>query len=510
MADKKYLIIDLGQTCVKASIGHYDGERIWLEEIHRFDNDNIYAGGYLQWDILSLYNGVLESIKRAGKAGKNILSIGIDSWGTDHSFIDKNGYLIGNPITNQDSRARKYINSFYEVISKRELFKITGVQLSQNSCSSLMQLHSLISSGSRILELSPRYLMIPDIINYFLSGEISLEYTLMSFTQTMDQSRRNLSDYILKKFSIPKKIFSEIVYPGTIVGTLSDTLCEYLGIATLKVTSVVSHDTASAFTAIPFSTLKENIAAISIGTWCVVGIEINEPITTAEAFESGFANQGGVEGALHLRNDIPGLMVAERLRNKIILETQKSISWPEIISMAASAKPFSGFINIRNPIFGKLDSDIRKIFHDYFKLTRQNLLQDDSAVFRCIFESLAFSFKYCLEYLQIITMKKIDKIYSIGGGSRNKLINQWTANVSRIPVLSGIHEAASLGNMLSQMKALGDIKSIKMENCIILKSIELNEYYPENEKEFEKAYGSYQEIFEIDKMINQKGEKWLT
>lgn len=501
MTDKEYLIFDFGQTGVKASIGHYDGKKIWLEEIYRFDSDHIYAGGYLQWDILGLYYGVLESIKKARRSGKNILSIGIDSWGTDHSFIDRNGYLMGNPITNRDSRVRDYMDSFYKIISKRELFELTGVQLSPASSSSLMQLHSLISSGSRILELSPRYLMMPDIINYFLSGVPVLEYTLMSFTQTVDQSKRDLSDYILKKYSIPKKIFPEIASSGTIIGTLNDYLCEYLEVKPLKVTAVTGHDTASAFTAVPLSTGKENIAAISMGTWCVMAIEVNELITTDEAFKGGFANQGGVEGALHFRKDMPGLMIAEQLRNKIIGERQKNITWSEIISMSSCTKPFRGFINVSNPIFVKPGSDIRKIFNDYFNFTKQKPLQEDGGIFRCIFESLVFRFKYSLDFLQRINGKKINKIYTIGGGSRNELLNQWTANASGIPVISGIYEATSLGNMLSQMKALGDISSIRRENDIISRSMELKEYWPEDEKEFEKAYGDYLEILELEEKI---------
>ena len=501
MANKKYLIFDFGQTSIKALIGYYDGKKIWLKEIYRFSNNHIYAGGYLQWNILGLYSVVLESIKKAKNRGRDLAGIGIDSWGTDHSFIDKNGYLIGNPITNRDSRVKEHMDSFYKIISKKELFKITGVQLSPASSSSLMQLHSLISSGSSILELDTRYLMIPDIINYFLSGVPVLEHTIMSFTQTIDQNKRKLSDYILKKYSIPEKIFPEIIDPGTEIGSLGDSLCESLGIEPLKIISVVSHDTASAFSAVPFGIDKENIAAISMGTWCVVGTEVSEPITTDEAFVNGFSNQGGAEGVYHLRNDMPGLMIAEQLMNKIIREKQKNISWPEIISIASSAKAFKGFINVSNPIFGKPDSDIREIFNNYFISTRQKPLQEDGELFRCIFESLVFRYKYSLDLLQRINKKKTDKIYTIGGGSRNELLNQWTANVLGVPVISGIYEAASLGNMLSQMKAIGDIGSIRRESDIVCRSMELKEYLPENEKEFKKAYSDYLEILELEKKI---------
>ena len=393
------------------------------------------------------------------------------------------------------------MDSFYNIVSKEKIFKLTGVQLSPASSSSLMQLHSHISSGSSILELSSRYLMIPDIINYFLSGVPVLEYTLMSFTQIVNQGKRELSDYILKKYSIPKKIFTEIINPGTIIGTLNDYLCGYLEMKPLKIVAVASHDTASAFTSVPFSTGKENIASISMGTWCVVGTEIDEPIISDEAFLEGFANQGGVEEVLHFRKDMPGLMIAEQLRNKIIGEKQRNISWSEIISMSSRTKAFRGFINVSNPIFGKPGSDIRKIFNGYFNSTRQKPIEEDGEIFRCIFESLVFRFKHCLDLLQRMNGKKIDKTYTIGGGSRNEFLNQWTANASGIPVISGIYEGATLGNMLSQMKALGDLSSIRSESDIILRSMELKEYWPEDEKEFNKAYSSYLKILELEAKI---------
>jgi len=485
------LIFDLGQSGGKVTIGYYNGKKIRLENLYKFDNDDVFAGGFLQWDILKLFGEVLTGIGKALSVNKDIQSLGIDSWGSDYSFIDKRGYLLGNPITNRDNRVKDTLNSFYKILSKKELFNLTGVQLSSSSSSSLMQLYSLIYLKSKIFSVAEKYLMIPDIINFFLTGYPVCEYTLMSFTQLVDQRKKEIIDYILNKYSIPKRVFPKMNFSGNILGNLKDDLSKMYGGRKIKVTTVAEHDTASAFTTIPFKERGKNCASIILGSWCVLGIEVNEPILTDEAFINGFANQGGVEGVIHFRKDFPGFIIADELRKSILNERCLDLSWDNIFMLVEKASPFEFFIDICDPIFSAPGKDMKSVFLNYFKESDQGLPENEQQIFRCIFEGMIFSFRSAMDVLQKIIGKKIDLIYIIGGGSRNKIINQWTANILKIPVWAEIQEATSIGNMLVQMKALKDLESVINERHIVNESFKFLEFYPENITEYEEAYNKY-------------------
>ena len=333
--------------------------------------------------------------------------------------------------------------------------------------------------------------MIPDIINYFLTGYPVCEYTLMSFTQLVDQVKKEIIDQILDKYSIPGRIFPEMCFPGTILADVKDDLSKLHGIKKIKVINVASHDTASAFTSIPFIKQGKNCAAIVLGSWCVLGTEVYEPITSDEAFINGFANQGGVENVLHFRKDFPGFIVADELRKNIIDSDNKVLSWDEIFNLVEKCPPFKFFIDINDPVFSTPDRDIKITFLKYFKGSGQGLPENHQQIFRCIFESMVFSFRSAFDMLQNITGVNIDYMYVIGGGSRNRIINQWTSNILKIPVLAGIQEATSIGNMLVQLKALKDIGSIRNEIQIVNESFKLLEFYPESMDYYEEAYRKY-------------------
>ncbi|MBU4292956.1 MAG: hypothetical protein KJ770_02750 [Actinobacteria bacterium] len=487
---KKYLAFDLGQSGSRVILGEYNGGTITLKEIYRFIEYDIYAGGYLQWNILKIYNEVLRGVGIALKSEEKIESIGIDSWGSDYSFIDKNGYLLGNPITNRDKSKDKAQESFYNIISKRELFKLTGVQLASTSSTSLLQLYVLKYSKSGVLNIADKYLMIPGIINYFLTGNVINEYTLMSFSQLINQKDKKISDYILKKFDIPGNIFPEIVYPGTEIGTIQKDVCSSIGIKPLKIIATAQHDTASAFTAVPLSPYK-NIAAISIGTWCCLGIATEIPIITDEAYDKSFANQAGVEGVNHFRKDFPGMMITEQYRKQIMRDMNKEISWKEIDYLVENAPKPDCFIDIVNPIFSNPTADMYNSILKFFKETGQQIPQTAGELFRCIYQSIALFFRSAIEELEKIIGKKIEFLYLVGGGSKNKLLCQWTANLLKIPVLFGIYEATSIGNILIQMKSSGEISSYEEGNLLIKDSFKLEECSPQETDKWEVMYENF-------------------
>jgi rhamnulokinase len=496
LREKKYLAFDFGQSGIKAIVGKFNGRKLKIKDIYRFDNNEIYAGGYLQWDILKLYHELLIGIKKAEEHEGRLESLGIDSWGSDHSFIDKKGYLIGNPITNRDCGVKKILGAFYEIMSKEELFELTGVQLFENSSSSLSQLYSLLSSNPNLLSVIEKYLMIPDILNYFLTGIPSCEYTLMSFSQLVNQKERNISDYILNKFGIPKTIFPDIAEPGTKLGPIQKIVCNSGGFKPIEVIMAAQHDTSSAFTAVPLHDSSKNIVAISMGTWCCLGMEIKEPITTKDAFLNGFANQGGVGGVLHFRKDLPGFIIARECRKKMLTAEGKVLSWDEIFAMTDKAQELKCFIDINNPKFSQPSVNVKENIIEYFLATKQEIPESNGQLFRSIFESMVLNFRYNIEMLEKISSKRVDAVYLIGGGSRNDILYHSLANLLRIPVVIGIYDATAIGNLLVQMKSSGEISSIEEGRRCILSDVSIIEFQQKEASKWEEAYSRYLKILD--------------
>jgi sugar (pentulose or hexulose) kinase len=490
---RTYLAFDYGSSSAKVRIAGFDGKKIKLKNIYGFENNPVQAGSYLQWDILRLYHELCNGIRIAFKKYSSIESIGIDAWGGDFGFIDKKGYLIGNPVHYRNfhcEKSEEIFKSLYSVIPKIEIFKSTGIQFSIPGCN-LYQIHSLVLSKSKILAIAFKYLMIPDLLNYFLTGIIAAEYTVNGMSQLMDQGSRKWSYYIMDKIGIPKNIFPEIIQPGTLLGSANQTALNFINCPKFKVIAPVEHDTSSAFYSVPYLKNYKLCTIISIGSWSVLGIKINNQILTKEAFNYGFSNQAGPDGCFYFFKNMTGLWPAQECRKKIILKDGKEISWDEIDLMVEKAEMFKCFINIDNPLFGRIVEDMKKEILCYLKNTEQGTFESNGELFRCIFESIVLRFRYNIELLEIILNEKIDCIYLIGGGSKNKTICQFTANLLNIPVVSGIFDASSLGNIISQMVASREINTFKEGQELIKKSINLLEYYPEEAGKWEIYYKKY-------------------
>lgn len=503
MKSNNYLAFDFGQSSVKAAVGIYNGKLIKFEEVHRFDNIPVYAAGNLQFDILRLYYELQRGIRKALKNVRDIQSIGIDSWGGVFSFIDKQGHLVGNPVTNCDKRTEGISDSLYRIIPKRELFEITGVHFPA-SLSSLFQIYSLVLSNSPLLSIADKYQMIPDLINYFLTGTTVCEYTILNIGQLIDIKNNKWSDFIMNKLNIPKHIFPDIVKPGTLIGPIKQEVCEIIDCPTLKVIVPIEHDTPSAFAAVPENTNFKNCVMLSIGTWCVLAIEVEKPILTMKIFESGFKNLKGAENVTYLSKDIAGLWIAKEYRRKLMFKEDRNISWDEIVKIASDSSGGEYFINIENSHFNAPVTDIPCIAFDYLKITGQNIPETKGQLFRCMFESLVLRFRYNIEILEKIIDKKADAIYLIGGGSKNKLLCQWTANLLKIPVVAGIYEATLAGNILAQIRCLGEISSFREGKKILYNSFNLIEYYPEETDKWGEIYKKYLEILKIENNLLKK------
>lgn len=495
------MAFDYGSSNVKVSAASYNGKKIKLEKIHSFKNYPVNTRNIIQWDILKLYAELLDGIKMSVNRYDEIESIGISAWGGDFALLDKDDYLIGNPLHYRNFHNKKsesLYKSLLNKISKIELFKLTGLQFASPGFN-LFQLHNLNMFKKEIFLVARKLLMIPDLFNYFLTGCSFAELTINGMSQILEQSKKRWSSYIIRKINIPQEIFPKIIEPCSVIGSINNVSLNNINCSNLKVIVPVEHDTASAFSTIPFYCTgdRNQKAAISIGSWCVLGIETKNQILSQKAFEYGFSNQAGPSDNFYFFKNMTGMWPAECCRNEVSNESNKHISsWDDIVTGVIKSTGFNSFINIDNEIFSGVSKSMRTNILQYLKATNQDNIKSDSELFRCIFISLVLRFRFNVELLENVIGKTIDCLYLVGGGSRNHFICQLTANILDVQVISGIFEATSFGNIISQMKALKELDTFKDGQELINESLDFKEYYPEDTSKWTEYYNKYIEIIE--------------
>ena len=463
-----------------------------MEEVHRFENKPIYAAGTLYWDILRLYAEIKNGIQSAVRKYKNIISLGVDTWAGDFSFIDRDGKLISNPVHYRDRKRNSITNEFYKIIPKKELYNLTGALLL--STVSVFHFYSLKIQNATELLNAYKFLMIPDIFNYFLTGKVTNEFTNSTTTAIYNQKEKKWENKILQKLGISKDIFAEMIMPGYKVGNISNDICKELEIKTIPVIAPATHDTASAVAGIPIKNENKNWAFISMGTWCVVGKEIKSLIINEKAMKVGYVNEGGAEGSNIFFKNITGLWIIQQCREKWVIDKRDNISWNEIANMSYAVKPFKSFVNVDDPIFSQAQMSMPKIVQEYCKRKDQNIPESIGEISRCIYESLVLRFRFNLHLLEQLTGKKIELLYLIGGGTKNMMLCRWIANATGIPVIIGFSEAAVVGNFLMQLKGTGEIRTLDEGRNILTDSSELIYYEPKDIERWDEEYNRYLKI----------------
>ena len=489
MAYKNYLIFDFGASNGRAAVARFDGQKFDLETTHRFDNRPVYAAGTLYWDILRLYSELKMGLQYSVKKYKNIISMGLDTWGADFGFIDKNGKLISNPVHYRDEKRSNDANKLYKIISREELFKLTGAMI--NPIFDLFHLYSLKLRHATEFVNRDKFLTIPDIFNYFLTGETYNEYTRLTNSIMYNQKEKKWEDRIFDKLGLTKDIFPEIIMPGEKIGSISGDVCTELEIETMLVIAPVTHDTPSAVAGIPVADKNKNWAFISMGTWCIIGQETKSPIINDETMKAGFSNEGGAEGLNLFVKNITGLWIIQQCRERWIKDEGSDISWDEIVKMSFSAEAFKSFIDVDDPVFSKPQVDMPKVLQEYCKNRGQNIPEGIGEISRCIYESLAMKFRHDLDALEKLTGDRIELLHLVGGGIQNKLLCQWTADVTGSPVVAGPTETTSVGNLLMQLKGTGEIKTLEEGRKISLASSKVTSYQPKDKNRWDEAYSRY-------------------
>ncbi len=487
-----YIVFDIGASNGRAVIAKFNGSKFDIEIIHKFKNRPVYATGTLYWDILSLYSEIKIGIQSSVKKYKNITSLGVDTWGGDFGFISKDGKLISNPVHYRDKERNSVTDKFYEIIPKTELYSLTGGLLL--SAVSVFHLFSLKIRNAPELINAHKFLMMPDIFNYFLTGKIYNEFTNATTTTMYNLKEKKWDNKILNKLGISKDIFAKMIMPGRKIGNISKDVCTELEIKSIPVIAPATHDTASAVVGIPVTGINKNWAFISIGTWCVIGKETKDPLINEDSMEAGYANEGGVGGCNLFYKNIIGLWIIEKCREKWFKSKDNDISWDEIIKLSSTSKPFKSFINVDDPIFFQPQLDMPQTIREYCKKKGQNIPESIGDISRCIYESLALRVRFNLNFLEKLTREKIELLYIVGGGTKNSMLCQWTSNATGIPVIAGPTEATAIGNLLMQLKNTREIKNLEEGRKITYESSDICHYEPKNKEEWDEKYNNYLNI----------------
>ena len=470
-----YLALDLGAGSGRAIIGRFKNNRIEMEEIHRFPNRQVRLGDTLYWDFPALFAEVKQGIAKAIQKGYVLKGIGVDTWGVDFGLLDENGRLLSNPVCYRDERTNGILPEAFKKLAKEDFFEKTGNQFME--INSVFQLFSMVQQNDPQLKAAKKLLFIPDLINYFLTGEARNEYTIASTSQLINAQTRNWEPRVFEALEIPSGLMSEIIQPGNVIGKLRPEIAAETGAGEVDIIAVGSHDTASAIAAIPAK--GDNWAFLSSGTWSLLGIESDNAIMTQEALSNDFTNEGGVGGKIRFLRNITGLWILQRYFAEIEKDTGASIQYDIVLSEAKQVNSIGTILNPDASDFTNPKS-MKTAIDEYCRKTNQQIPCNQAEYIRTILESLAAKYAEVVKKMKECTGKSPDYLYIVGGGCKNDLLNQFTANATGIPVIAASPESTALGNILMQLIANGEIEDIEAGRKIIKNSIEIREWRIEN------------------------------
>jgi rhamnulokinase len=482
MLSEHYFAVDLGATSGRTILATYDGHRVSMREITRFENPMIPSGGHLFWDIAALYNEILRGLKAVADEGIVIKSIGIDTWGCDFAFFGKDGQLLGLPYCYRDQHTAGSQEAFFKKMSADKVYKLTGIQFMDFN--SLFQLDTLKRNGCQALEHADKVLFIPDALIYMLTGKAICEYTVASTSQMLNPATGELDSEILASLDIPREKFGVLTHPGTVVGVLTEQIQEATGLGAIPVIAVAGHDTGSAVAAVPAK--DKEYAYLSCGTWSLLGIESDKAIITEDSFRENFTNEGGIEGTTRFLKNICGLWLFEQSRKRF-KDAPSSVG--ELVALCEESE-YEGLIFPDDPSFANPPSMTAAI-REYCRRTGQPAPESPADYCRCIFRSLAFRYRQVVEILGSMCDFPIRRLHVIGGGSRNRYLMQYAANALNMPVICGPVEGTALGNVLMQMKASGTADTLTRMREISAASVELVTYFPEDTDKWNIEYERY-------------------
>lgn len=491
MASTVYVAVDLGASSGRHLAGVYDGRRLDLAEIHRFDNVPVHAGGCLYWNVLSLWSHVVEGLRAAAVhyAGQ-IQSVGVDTWGVDFALLGRGDQLLANPVHYRDRRTEGMLDRALSIVSKEEIFDSSGLQFMQ--INTLYQVLAMKVSNSPVLEAAESFLMMPDLFHWLLTGVKANEFTNATTTQFFNTRRKAWATDLFDKLGLPARILGQIAQPGTRLGRLRPEVAADTNLPGLNVVLPGTHDTASAVMAVPAAgtvSATPDWCYISSGTWSLMGLELPAPVINAQCLAMNFTNEGGVGGTVRLLKNIAGLWLIQECR-RVWNSHGQNLNWVQLGRMADEAQPLASIIDPDDP---KLLApvDMPQAIRDLCRESGQPVPESEGGVVRCALESLAMKYRVVLERLERLADTSIRTIHVVGGGAQNRQLCQMTADACGRQVIAGPVEATAIGNVMMQAIAAGEVKSIAQARDIIRQSFAVETYEPRDTDRWEAAYRQF-------------------
>ena len=485
----RFLAFDLGAESGRAMSAHLRGDVLDLTEVCRFANEPVRVDGSLYWDAPRLWLHMERALEQVAGAPARLDSIGVDAWGCDYGLLGESGQLLGNPYHYRDARTDGVMDEVFARVPRARIYDVTGTQFL--AFNTLYQLVAARRDTPRLLETATRFGTIPDILNYWLTGELRAEYTSATTTQMIDARRRDWAFDLLRELELPVRLLPPMIEPGAMLGPLKSAVCP--GLSGTPVVAPACHDTGSAVAAVPATGRR---AFLSSGTWSLLGIEVPRPIITPRALEGNFTNEGGVSGTTRLLKNIGGLWLLQSCRRDWAKQG-RPYEYAELMEAAEDERlAFATLFDPDDPSFLH-PPDMPGAIAAYCRRTAQPEPDGPAAFTRAILESLAFKYRVVLDALEELTGTRIDEVQIVGGGSRNRLLNQFTADATGRSVIAGPVEATALGNIAVQMVATGACPGMVEARRIIEHSFPVARFEPAAADRWNAQYQRFQEYVEL-------------
>jgi rhamnulokinase len=481
-AAAEFLAFDLGASSGRAVVGSFDGQRLTLEEVHRFANGPVTRDGHLRWDLDALLEQIRTGLGRCRDRGARLEGIGIDTWGVDYGLLGPDGSLLGLPFHYRDSRNEGMMEAAFARVPRDELYARTGIQFLPFN--TLFQLLADQARHPARLEAAETLLFMPDLLNYQLTGVRRSEHSIASTSQAYDAATGQWDMKLLERLDLPVRILPEVAPSGSVVGPLRKELADAAGLGHVPVIAPACHDTGSAVAAVPAE--GERWAYISSGTWSLLGAELAAPIRTPQALAYSFTNEGGVGGTVRFLTNVAGLWLVQECR-RTWAEQGDDRSFAELAALAEAASPGKAFVDPDDPRFAA-PGDMPGRIQAYCRETGQPVPRSSGEIVRCALESLALKYRVCLERLETLIGESVDVLHVVGGGVRNTLLCRLTADTTGKPVIAGPAEATAAGNVMVQALARGRVRSLAEIRAVLRQSSSLERYDPAATAEWDEAY----------------------
>ncbi len=479
----RFLAFDLGAESGRAILGRLEAGVLNLRDVHRFANEPVQSNGSLQWDILRLWHEMKKGLELVSDV--TLASVGLDTWGCDYALLGETGNLLENPYHYRDARTAGIGDEVFRIVPAERIYGITGIQyLTFNT---LFQLYAAKRSTPRLLDAASAFVTIPDLLNYWLTGRLCSEYTIATTTQMIDARARTWATGLLDELGLPAQLFQPLVEPGAVVGGIRDVVSASL--ADTPVVAPACHDTGSAFASV---WTDGGGAFLSSGTWSLLGAEVPSPVISTRARELNFTNEGGVCGTTRLLKNIGGLWLLQACVRRWA-DAGQQFTYDDLL--AAARDDQHSFRSLVDPDYSGFfhPPDMPAAIAAYCRQTGQPEPSGQPGYTRSILESLAFKYRAVLDSLEELTGTRFTHLRIVGGGSRNRLLNQFTADATGRPVLAGPVEATALGNIAMQMLATGTVSSLREARQVIERSFPLERFEPNATDRWNAHYRRFQE-----------------